>query len=132
MSDQQYRPDVRLLFAELLAADEAALLVDATGLVLAGCYYEPGGTDVAADISAALSGISEEAVRATRHLGIGAWRSITFETESANVNIAPVPETDGTLLLVAGAPSIPLGAFRRTVIRCARAAASWCAAESDQ
>jgi predicted regulator of Ras-like GTPase activity (Roadblock/LC7/MglB family) len=121
--------DLRLVFADLLMADEAALLVDSTGLVLAGAYYEAGGTDIGAEISAALSGVSGEAVRATRYLGIGAWRSITFETEAANVNIAPVEGDPDALLLVAAAPTIPLGAFRRTVVRCGRAAATWCEAE---
>ena len=122
--------DLRVLFAETLAADEAALIVDANGLVLAGAYYEPGGSDIGDEISAALSGMSDEAVRATRYLGIGAWRSITFETEAVNVNIAPVEGSTDAVLLVAAASSVPLGAFRRTVIRCARVAASWCALES--
>jgi predicted regulator of Ras-like GTPase activity (Roadblock/LC7/MglB family) len=121
--------DLRFLFADLLAADEAALLVDGTGLVMAGAYYEAGGTDIGADIGAALSGMSDEAVRATRYLGIGVWRSITFETEAANVNLAPVAGPEGTMLVVAAAPTVPLGAFRRTVIRCERAAAAWCATE---
>src|SRR4051812_44493746 len=124
-------PDVRFLFAELLAADEAALLVDASGLVVAGAYYEPGGTDIGADISAALSGMSDEALRATRYLGIGGWRSISVETEAVNVNIAPVAGAEGALLLVAGAPTIPLGAFRRTVVRCGRTAANWCATDFE-
>ena len=118
------------MFADILAADEAALLVDGNGLVLAGAYYEPGGTDIGPEVSAALSGMSDEAVRATRYLGIGAWRSITFEAEAANVNIAPVEGDGDALLLVAGAPTIPLGALRRTVTRCARAASTWCAAEN--
>jgi predicted regulator of Ras-like GTPase activity (Roadblock/LC7/MglB family) len=121
--------DLRLIFADMLAAEEAALLVDATGLVLAGAYYEAGGTDIGAEISAALSGVSDEAVRATRYLGIGAWRSITFETEAANVNIAPVEGHSDVMLVVASAPSIPLGAFRRTVTRCGRVAAAWCEEE---
>ena len=118
------------MFADILAADEAAMLVDDSGLVLAGAYYEPGGTDIGPEVSAALSGMSDEAVRATRYLGIGAWRSITFEAEAANVHIAPVEGDSDALLLVAGAPTIPLGALRRTVTRCARAAATWCAAEN--
>jgi predicted regulator of Ras-like GTPase activity (Roadblock/LC7/MglB family) len=124
--------DLRLFFADALMADEAALLVDSTGLVLAGAYFEPGGTDIGAEVSAALSGVSDEAVRATRYLGIGAWRSITFETEAANVNIAPVDGQADALLLVAAAPTIPLGAFRRTVARCGRAAASWCEGEIER
>jgi predicted regulator of Ras-like GTPase activity (Roadblock/LC7/MglB family) len=124
--------DLRLIFNDLLAADEAALLVDGTGLVLAGAYYEPEGTDIGAEVGAALSGMSDEAVRATRYLGIGAWRSIMFETEAANVNISPVGTDDDALLLVAAAPSVPLGAFRRTVIRCGRAAAGWYATELER
>lgn len=115
-----------MIFAEVLLADEAALLVDSAGLVLAGSYYEASGTDIGAEVSAALSGVSDEAVRATRYLGIGAWRSITFEAEAANVNIAPVAGHANALLLVAAAPTIPLGALRQTVIRCGRTAASWC------
>lgn len=118
--------DLRLFFADMLLDDETALLVDSTGLVLAGAYYEADGTDIGAEVSAALSGVSDEAVRATRYLGIGAWRSITFEAEAANVNIAPVEGHADALLLVAAAPTIPLGAFRRTVVRCGQAAAGWC------
>lgn len=123
------RADPRLLFAELLGAQEAALLIDDSGLVLAGAYYESTGNDLGADVSAALSGISGEVERATRHLELGPWRSISFETEAANVNLSPVAGTDGMLLLVAGAPEIPLGAFRRTVIRCGNTASAWCAEE---
>jgi predicted regulator of Ras-like GTPase activity (Roadblock/LC7/MglB family) len=117
------------MFAELLAAEEAALLVDATGLVLAGAYYESSGTDIGPEVGAALSGVSDEALRATRYLGIGAWRCITFEAEAANVHIGPVEGDHGALLLVAAAPTIPLGALRRTVIRCGRVAEAWCATE---
>jgi predicted regulator of Ras-like GTPase activity (Roadblock/LC7/MglB family) len=117
------------MFADVLAADEAALLVDDAGLVLAGAYYQSDGSDIGDEVAAALSGISEEAVRATRYLSIGEWRSITFEADAANVNIAPVSGRMDALLLVAAAPSVPLGAFRRTVTRCERAAAAWCATE---
>jgi predicted regulator of Ras-like GTPase activity (Roadblock/LC7/MglB family) len=117
--------DLRFLFADILAADEAALLVDGRGLVIAGSYHEAGGTDIGDEVSAALSGMSEEAVRATRYLGIGSWRSIVFEAEAANVSITPVAEDAGALLLVAAAPGVPLGAFRRTVTRCTRAVATW-------
>lgn len=121
--------DLRFLFADVLAADEAALLVDDAGLVLAGAYYQADGIDIGDEVAAALSGMSDEAVRATRYLDIGEWRSITFEAEAANVNIAPVAGHMNALLLVAAAPSVPLGAFRRTVNRCDRAAASWYASE---
>jgi predicted regulator of Ras-like GTPase activity (Roadblock/LC7/MglB family) len=123
--------DLRFLFADVLAADEAALLVDDSGLVLAGAYYQPDGSDIGDEVAAALSGMSDEAVRATRYLGIGDWRAITFEAEAANVNIAPVAGRMDALLLVAAAPSVPLGAFRRTVNRCERAAAAWYHSEHE-
>lgn len=123
--------DLRLFFADMLMAEETALLVDSTGLVLAGAYYEEGGTDIGAEVGAALCGVSDEAARATRYLGIGPWRSITFEAEAANVNIAPVEGHADALLLVAAAPTIPLGAFRQTVVRCRRAAAGWYEGENQ-
>src|SRR5438093_4156788 len=61
--------DPHLLFADLLAADQTAIMLDKDGLVLAGAYYSPDGTDVAQDVGASLSGVSDEALRATRHLG---------------------------------------------------------------
>src|SRR4051812_8189252 len=81
--------DPRQYFDAWLGANEQALLVDANGLTLAGAYYADG-RDVAHEVSAALSGISEQAFRATRHLDIGAWRSIVFETESAIIALSPV------------------------------------------
>jgi predicted regulator of Ras-like GTPase activity (Roadblock/LC7/MglB family) len=118
--------ELRFLFADMLMADETALLLDSAGLVLAGAYYEESGADIGAEVGAALSGVSDEAVRATRYQGIGAWRSITVEAEAANVNIAPVEGHADALLLVAAAPTIPLGAFRRTVIKCGKVATTWC------
>src|SRR5207248_1190841 len=81
-------------------------------LVLAGAYYAPDGNDVAQDVGASLSGVSDEALRATRHLSIGAWRSILFETEAAVVSLSPAPAggpAAGGLMVVAASPSTPLG-----------------------
>src|SRR5689334_5544076 len=100
--------DPRFHFADLLGASDAAMLVDANGLVLAGAYDAPDGRDVASEVSAALSGVSEQAFRATRHLHIGDWRSITFETEHAIVALSPAADA---LLVVATASNTPLGAF---------------------
>ncbi|MDE3126915.1 MAG: tetratricopeptide repeat protein [Gemmatimonadota bacterium] len=116
--------DPRLVFlAALEAPDRTALLLDASGLVLAGAYYTPDGQDIAPDVGAQLSGVSDEADRATRHLGIGEWRSIVFETEVAVVAMAPAAG-DG-LLVLAASRATPLGLLRRLLDRCAAAARTW-------
>ena len=79
--------------------DYAIYLLDANGYVLGGIYVDFDGTDVSQDIGAQLSGISEEVLRAMRHLDIGDWQAITFETHAAVVAMAP--ETDGALVVVA-------------------------------
>jgi len=121
--------DPRWLFAGLLGEREAALLVDDAGFVIGGAWHGADGRDVSADVSAVLSGVSDEALRATRHLAIGAWRTIVFETAAATVALAPVNggSQRRALLLVAASPETPLGAFHRTVARCAERALAWLA-----
>ena len=116
--------DPRYLFATVLGEeDQTALLLDRDGLVLAGAYHTWDGRDVAQEIGAELSGVSDEATRATRHLGIGTWRSIIFETEVATVAMAPA-SSDGLLVLAVGSAT-PLGLTRRLLERCAAHARSW-------
>ena len=116
--------DPRLLFTRVLESDErTALLLDASGLVQAGAYLTPDGDDVAAEVGAQLSGVSEEADRATRHLGIGKWTSIVFETEAAVVAMSPAD--DGGLLVLAASRATPLGLLRRLLDRCAARAHEW-------
>ncbi|HET9453592.1 MAG TPA: tetratricopeptide repeat protein [Gemmatimonadaceae bacterium] len=119
--------DPRLLFADLLGEQQSAMLLDADGLVLAGAHLAADGTDVAQDVGASLSGVSDEAFRATRHLGIGAWRSIVFETEAAVVALAPAPASDAVdgLLVLAAGPSTPLGLLRRMLERCLHRVTLW-------
>lgn len=115
--------DAGALFDDLLEGQHsAALLLDADGLVLAGRYQATDGRDLAADIGAQLSGVSDEASRAMRHLGLGAWRQIVFETEAASVAMAP--SRDGVLLVAAARP-IPLGFVRRVLERALDRANSW-------
>ena len=115
--------DAGALFDDLLEGQHsAALLLDADGLVLAGRYEATDGRDLAADIGAQLSGVSDEAGRAMRHLGLGAWRQIVFETEAASVAMAP--SSDGVLLVAAARP-IPLGFVRRVLERALERANSW-------
>jgi len=119
------------MFDDLLSPRDRVLLLDSAGLVLAGAYATADGRDIAHEVSAALSGVSDEAVRATRHLAIGAWRSIVFESEEATVALSPVDAgSEGALLLVATSPSTPLGALLRTLTRCVTRAADWLGASS--
>ena len=116
--------DPRLLFADLIGvADQAALLLDEDGLVLAGQYVVAGGHDVGAEVGAALSGISDEARRAMRHLPLGDWRTIIFETPAATVVMTPAPQ-DG-LALVAAAPEVPSGLVRRALEGVSQRAKRW-------
>lgn len=120
------RTSPKTLFAELIGdAEQTVLLLDADGLVLAGMYVDGDGEDVAEEIGAQLSGVSEEARRAMRHLGLGTWQSITFETEAAVIAMAPAPRD--ALLLVAASREQPLGLVSRLREQALRRAAEWMA-----
>ena len=116
--------DARALFADLTAdGRHAALLLDASGLVMAGAYAAADGRDVGQEIGAELSGVSDEARRAMRHLDLGDWSSIVLEAEAAIVAMAPAP--DDALLLVAAERSTPLGFVRRVLDRAGERARAW-------
>jgi predicted regulator of Ras-like GTPase activity (Roadblock/LC7/MglB family) len=112
------------LFSDLTADGEhTALLLDATGLVMAGTYLTQDGRDVAQEIGAELSGISDEARRAMRHLGLGDWSSLTVETDAAVVAMAPM--RDDAVVLVAASKAMPLGLVHRVLERCVARAGGW-------
>jgi tetratricopeptide (TPR) repeat protein len=114
------------LFDEINEGGEhTALLLDATGLVMAGTYLTQDGRDVAQEIGAELSGVSDEARRAMRHLGLGDWSSLTVETDAAVVAMAPM--RDDALVLVAASKAMPLGLVHRVLDRCVARATSWLA-----
>jgi predicted regulator of Ras-like GTPase activity (Roadblock/LC7/MglB family) len=92
-------------------------------LVLAGIYIGDDGRDVAAEVGAELSGVTDSARRATKHLDIGEWRAIVLETEVAVVTMAP-SAGDG-LLVVAASKATPLGLVRRVLDRCLDRARQW-------
>ena len=124
----EFPSDPRLLFVDILANDQTAMMLDKDGLVLGGAYYAADGRDVAQDVGASLSGVSDEALRATRHLSIGAWKSILFETEAATVSLSPAPADGpaaGGLIVVAASPETPLGQLRRQLDRCIARGAAW-------
>jgi len=117
-------------------ASRTALLLDAHGYVLAGAYVVADGRDVAQEVGAALSGVSDEAHRAMRHLGLGAWSSIVFETEVASVAMAPVapvaPDEEIAIALVAAARTVPLGLVRRLLRRVTERGGAWLMGSAGQ
>ena len=116
--------DPRYLFADVLSdAEQTAMLLDSGGLVLAGAYAAYDGRDVAQEVGAELSGVTDAARRATRHLQLGEWTSIVFETEVAVVAMAP-SQGDG-LLVLATSRTTPLGLVRRLLDRCTERSAKW-------
>ena len=120
--------DARALFADVIGdGNQTALLLDAAGLVLAGAYITADGSDVGQEIGAELSGVSDEARRAMRHLGLGEWSSIVFETEAASVALAPAP--NDSLTVVAADRAIPLGFVRRLLDRASARARAWLGAQ---
>jgi tetratricopeptide (TPR) repeat protein len=123
--------DPQRLFADLLVDDgQTGLLLDAQGYVLGGIYVDPDGRDVAQDVGAQLSGITEEVERATRHLGIGQWKTIVFETQVAVVAMSPAPEE--SLLMIAVSRATPIGLVRRLLDRCAERARWWLGGEGER
>jgi len=115
--------DARALFDEILADQpQTALLIDRDGYVVAGQYLTADGRDLGADLAAQLSGVSDEAARAVKYLGLGAWKQIVFESEAASLAMAP--GGDG-VLLVATPRSVPLGFVRRLLERCVMRARLW-------
>lgn len=126
--------DPARLFADILSADHSAILLRSDGGVLAGAYVDSDGRDRARPIGAALSGMFGEATRATRHLGLGAWRAIVFETEAAVVSISPAAAPAGgeALLMLTAPPSAPLGLLRRVLERCVARADAWMVSRAEQ
>jgi tetratricopeptide (TPR) repeat protein len=116
--------EARRLFADALGEGEmTAMLIDAEGLVMAGSYPTADGGDASQEIGAELRGVSDEVQRAMRHLSLGSWTRISFETEAATVAMAPA--LDGGLVLLAADPSLPQGLVRRVLDLCADRARVW-------
>lgn len=121
--------EARRLFADALGEGEmTALLIDAEGLVMAGSYPTADGGDASQEIGAELRGVSDEVQRAMRHLSLGDWTSISFETEAATVAMTPAPE--GGIVLLAADPALPQGLVRRVLDLCSERARAWLGGEA--
>jgi tetratricopeptide (TPR) repeat protein len=123
-AQKRVEEEARLLFADILGEGEhTALLLNADGLVAAGLYVTADGDDVSQEVGAALTGVRDEALRAVRHLDLGAWKAVVYETDLATVALAPA--IDESMVLVAAGRSVPLGFVRRVLDRCVQRATSW-------
>jgi predicted regulator of Ras-like GTPase activity (Roadblock/LC7/MglB family) len=123
-SDGEGGRDARTLFADVIGdGEQTILLLDAAGLVMAGAYVSADGRDVAQEVGAELSGVSDEAQRAMRHLDLGEWNSIVFETDAAIVALGPAPNNG--LIVVAAERATPLGFVRRLQERALAQARAW-------
>ncbi len=111
-------------FADVIGdGDQTVLLLDRSGKVVAGVYVDSLGNTVSSQVGYALGPIGAEASKAMRHLPLGSWRSLSVECEEANLALGPAGE--GDVVLVAAAPSVPVGFVRRLLDRAAERALAW-------
>lgn len=116
------------VFAGLEGADNGLLLVDPQGRVLAGGLRTGDQRDVADAVAAYLAGVSQEAERTARLLGLGEWRWIMAEGEQGHLHISA--PTASALLLMARDRSVPSGRLAILAARAAEVARRWLEAES--
>ena len=115
--------DEARVFAGLEGAQEGLLLLDAAGRVLGGALRDPDGKDVSEPVAAYLAGVSQEAARTAKLLGLGAWTGLSAEGRLGHVHVAqPSPEA---LLLVVRDRSVPMGRVAIIAQRAAQAAQRW-------
>jgi tetratricopeptide (TPR) repeat protein len=100
-----------------------ALLVDPQGRLLAGGVSDRTGAPAGEAVGAALAGISREAERTTRLLGLGSWRGLSLEGGPAHFEVR-TPTID-SVLLVTRPRDIPPGRLALLADRAASAARRW-------
>ncbi len=115
--------DEAKVFAGLEGANEGLLLIDGAGRVLGGALKDGGGKDVTDAVAAYLAGVSQEAARTAKLLGLGAWNGLSAEGQHGNVHLAhPTPEA---LLLVVRERGMPLGRLAILAQRATLMARRW-------
>ena len=115
------------IFEHVEGGGQGLLLVDANGLRLGGRLESADGTDAGDHVAAQLAGVSREAARATRLLGLGSWHAIAVESPDGHLVLAQ-PTAD-TVLLAAREPSEPMGWVTLLAERAARVARTWLEAQ---
>ncbi len=111
------------VFAGLEGAQEGLLLLDAKGQVLGGALKDPHGRDVTDAVAAYLAGVSHEAARTAKLLGLGRWTGVAAEGQHGHVHLTP-PAGDA-LLLVVRDRAVPMGRLAIIAQRAAGAARRW-------
>jgi tetratricopeptide (TPR) repeat protein len=110
-------------FADPDEGGQGLLLVDAKGLRLSGSLRSPTEEDVGDRVAAELAGVSKEASRTSRLLGLGSWQAIAVESPDGNLFlVAPTPDT---VLLTMRDPSLPMARLGLIAERAARDARAW-------
>jgi tetratricopeptide (TPR) repeat protein len=116
------------VFDSLEEGELGLLLVDASGLRVGGRLTGRDGAEAGDRVAAQLAGLSREAARATRLLGLGVWQSIAIESPDGHLVLAqPTPDT---VLLAAREASLPIGRVGLLAERAARAARAWLEAQT--
>jgi tetratricopeptide (TPR) repeat protein len=103
--------------------DDGVMLVDSNGLRLNGTVLSPSNEDVGDRVAAELAGVSKEAARTSRLLGLGSWQAIAVESPEGNLYL--VPPTPDTMLLTVRDASLPLARLGLIAERAAREAREW-------
>ncbi len=115
--------DESRVFAGLEGANEGLLLIDGAGRVLGGALRDKAGSDVTDRVAAYLAGVSQEAARTAKLLGLGAWNGLSAEGQHGNVHLAhPTPEA---LLLIVRERGMPLGRLAILAQRASTMARRW-------
>jgi len=115
--------DEARVFAGLEGANEGLLLIDGAGRVLGGALRNRSGSDVTDAVAAYLAGVSQEAARTAKLLGLGTWNGLSAEGQHGNVHLAhPTPEA---LLLVVRERGMPLGRLAILAQRATTMARRW-------
>ena len=115
--------DETRVFAGLEGANEGLLLIDGAGRVLGGALRDASGANVTDAVAAYLAGVSQEAARTAKLLGLGAWNGLSAEGQHGNVHLGqPAPDA---LLLVVRDRGMPLGRLAIVAQRATILARRW-------
>jgi tetratricopeptide (TPR) repeat protein len=102
---------------------QGSMLVDGKGLRLHGTLRSPANEEVGDRVAAELAGVSKEAARASKLLGLGNWQAIAVEAPEGNLYmLAPTPNT---ILLTVRDSSVPMARLGMVAERAAREAREW-------
>ena len=102
--------------------EHGVMLVDSKGLRLIGTLLSPAHDDVGDRVAAELAGVSREATRTSRLLGLGTWEAIAVESPEGNLYlVAPTPDTMLLTVRDASLPMARLGLIAERAARDARA-----------